>query len=435
MRADTIGKDRQEFHRPDGPFGAPSILPNRGDPIMADRPLRILFSSYHSYLDPSSGSTISLRDLFQLLTGRGWNCQVFCGPQLDYEEPRTIPELLETVKIPFDTRRGGAHGLDFRLYNAIIDDIPVALYETPDAPPTRNLTEQQGKVHAALFEEVLNQFRPDILLTYGGQIMAYPCMVLARQRGTKVVFWLRNTAYSARDFFYPCNGAIVPSEFSTEYYRKTIGIRCTSLPSPLDWERVHCEHIERKYLTFINPSPVKGVYFLAGILKELSVRKPDIPVLVVEGRGGVKWLEKTGFEAQSLPNIRGMRNTRDPREFFSMTRVLLAPSLWQETFGRVTAESLINGIPVLASTRGGLREVVNKGGFLFDIPDSFQPETREMPPRKVVTPWVDTILRLWEDESYYVTACLNARVEAEKWQPEKLADRYEDYFREIVGTR
>lgn len=399
-----------------------------------NRPLRLLFSSYHSYLDPSSGSTISLRDLFRLMTSRGWECQVFSGPQLDYEEKKSIPDLLNYVKIPYQERRGGAHGLDFVLYNAVIDGIPVALYETPDAPPVRKLTEQQGKVHLTLYEKVLEQFQPDVVLTYGGQIMAYPAISMARQRGAAVVFWLRNTAYNHAKFFEHVNGVLVPSGYSVDFYRESIGLPCTSIPSPLDWERVHCDHIDRRFLTFVNPSLVKGVYFFAGIAQELAKVRPEIPILIVESRGKAEWMKKTGADLRGLKNLTGMTNTRDPRKFYSVTRALLAPSLWQETFGRVTAESLINGIPVLASTRGGLREVIGNGGFLFDVPEKYTSTSRILPTAEDVKPWVETILRLWDDESFYVQACLRARVEAEKWKPERLADQYQDYFHRIVTS-
>ncbi len=396
------------------------------------RPLRLLFSSYHSYLDPSSGSTISLRDLFKLMTARGWDCQVFCGPQLDYEEAKSIQELLEYVELPFESRKGGAHGMSFVLYNTIIDDIPVALYETPEAPPKRELTKQQAMVHLALFERVLEQFKPDVMLTYGGQMMAFPTMALARQRGVAVVFWLRNTAYNHASFFEHVNGVLVPSGFSVDYYKQTIGLPCTAIPSPLDWKRVQCDFIDRRFLTFVNPSPVKGVYVFAAVARELARRRPDMPILVVESRGKVDWLKKTGADLSALKNLCGMTNTRDPRKFYSITRVLLAPSLWQETFGRVTAESLINGIPVLATTRGGLREVVGNGGFLFDLPDKYNPKSQELPTADEIEPWVDTILRLWDNESFYVQSCLRARLEAEKWSPERLADRYQDYFWQVV---
>lgn len=398
-----------------------------------DKP-RVLFASYHSYLDPSSGSTISLRDLFQLLIGCGWECQVFCGSQLDYEERKTLPELLQNLNVHYETRNGGAHGLDFILYNTIVDSVPIAIYETPKEPPAHKLSEQQGKVHLALFNKVLEQYRPDVLLTYGGQWMACAAMEMARRQGVAVVFWLRNTAYNHMGLFQHCNGALVPSNFSVEFYKQSIGLECTAIPSPIDWSRVQCEAIDRRFLTFVNPTAVKGVYFFAGIARELARLRPDIPILVVEGRGKVDWLRQTGLRSEDMPNMHGMHNTPDPRKFYSMSRALLAPSLWQETFGRVTAEALINGIPVLASNRGGLPEVVNQGGFVFEIPSQYTSDAKSLPSAAEVEPWVQTIIRLWDDEAFYLQASLRACVEAEKWKPDVLADRYQDYFRRLVQS-
>ena len=42
---------------------------------------RLLFCSYHSYLDPSSGAALSTRDLLELLAAHGWGCAVLSGPE------------------------------------------------------------------------------------------------------------------------------------------------------------------------------------------------------------------------------------------------------------------------------------------------------------------------------------------------------------------
>ena len=56
-----------------------------------------------------------------------------------------------------------------------------------------------------------------------------------------------------------------------------------------------------------------------------------------------------------------------PEEFFKEVDILIHPSLWNEPFGRVVAEGYAYGIPVIASLKGGLPEIVddNKTGFLF----------------------------------------------------------------------
>jgi glycosyltransferase involved in cell wall biosynthesis len=63
----------------------------------------------------------------------------------------------------------------------------------------------------------------------------------------------------------------------------------------------------------------------------------------------------------------------------------------------VAVEALINGIPVLASRRGGLPEVLERVGFLFDVPERYTPESRQVPTADEVAPWVQTIIRLWDD--------------------------------------
>lgn len=60
---------------------------------MPDNP-RLLFASYHAYLDQSSGAALSTRDLFEDLAAHGWECRVACGPKLDYEDGRGPADAL-----------------------------------------------------------------------------------------------------------------------------------------------------------------------------------------------------------------------------------------------------------------------------------------------------------------------------------------------------
>ena len=42
-------------------------------------------------------------------------------------------------------------------------------------------------------------------------------------------------------------------------------------------------HVLPQYVTFVNPEPRKGVHVFARIAEVLARRRPDIPVLLVEG--------------------------------------------------------------------------------------------------------------------------------------------------------
>jgi glycosyltransferase involved in cell wall biosynthesis len=171
----------------------------------------------------------------------------------------------------------------------------------------------------------------------------------------------------------------------------------------------------QRFLTFVNPQSTKGLYVFARLAEQLQRRRPEIPIVVVEARGNAEWLERVPIDLSWCQNLHAMENTHDPRDFYRVTKLLLVPSLWNESFGLVAAEAMINGIPVLASDRGALWEVVGgrgpegtgdqrseiggrregaAGGFLFDIPARYTPETAMVPTAEEVEPWVETIIRL-----------------------------------------
>lgn len=58
----------------------------------------------------------------------------------------------------------------------------------------------------------------------------------------------------------------------------------------------------------------------------------------------------------------------DATSFFNSISVTIVPSLWEEPLGMVVAESHLSGRPVIASSRGGIPEIVdgNLNGILFD---------------------------------------------------------------------
>ena len=70
------------------------------------------------------------------------------------------------------------------------------------------------------------------------------------------------------------------------------------------------------------------------------------------------------------------------------------PSVWVENGGLVAREALANGIPVLASDRGGLPETLGESGFVFTLPPECTPQSGYVPTAQEVAPWVATVERL-----------------------------------------
>ena len=182
-------------------------------------------------------------------------------------------------------------------------------------------------------------------------------------------------------------------------YRRNVGLVGTVIPDPIRLGKVIAENREPKYLTFINPQPEKGATVFARIALKLGRRRPDIPLLVVEGRGKSDALAGLPVDLSGLTNLNRMANTPDPRDFYVVSRAVLMPSLWRESLGRVPIEAMANGIPVLASDRGALPETLGDAGFVFTIPSDARRRAGWCRlPKK--SPWLAVIERLWDDGEF-----------------------------------
>jgi glycosyltransferase involved in cell wall biosynthesis len=384
-------------------------------------------------VDPSSGAALATRDLLEMLTARGWPCGVFCGPHRDFEHGPPLEQLLRVHELPFERKQATGGSTSFRLYHLLQNGVPVTVYDHPAADSRQPPTVGEGEPFLEVFEQILDRFRPDLVLTFGGHWLAQGVVARAKRRGLPVVFGLHNFAYHDAVMFKELNAVWVPSRFAQEHYQQKLGLNCDAIPYTWDWSRIHCPEVEGRYVTFVNPQPHKGVGVFVRIALELGRRRPDVPLLVVEGRGQVPWLGRMGEDLSSLTNLHRMENTPDPRDFYRVSRLVLMPSLWWESFGRVGAEAMINGIPVLASRRGALPETLAEAGFLFDVPERYKPEAILVPTTEEVEPWVQTILRLWDDAAFYAKEQLRCHAAAEAWRPERVLPRYETFFREVVS--
>ena len=66
-------------------------------------------------------------------------------------------------------------------------------------------------------------------------------------------------------------------------------------------------NLPQRYMTFINPEPNKGVYVFARIACELARRRPDIPLLVTQGRSRADALRDPALGLG--PHLRGELET------------------------------------------------------------------------------------------------------------------------------
>ncbi len=406
--------------------------------------MRILLAVHNAYTDHTSGAALTMRILMRWMAQDGHDARVLATARFDARppasvhqhlaehgiSPRRVPPsraFLATVKKRTANLGPGRPTLEFRL-----DGVPVTMLLT-SAPRNTPADRFEGEQFLFLLDQILDGFRPDLLVTYGGHPVVEEAMRRARERGAVTVFALHNYGYEDAGHFTHVDHVTTCSPFLAEHYRRRIGLRSTPLEPAMEWDEVEAPDDLRRFVTFVNPSPHKGSMVFARLADMLGSERPDIPLLVVQSASGAGALNAIpGLDFGKYPQIMASPATPRPADFFALTRLLLVPSACAETFGRVAAEALINGIPPLVSDRGALPQTVGAGGLVLPLPAWLTPETLELPSREEVQPWFDAVCGLWDSPARYALASSAARTTAEQLYHEQvMRKRYREYFESL----
>ena len=369
--------------------------------------------------------------------------------------PRFTVRALATTASEAGELEGGAAAYlrraGFTVYTELLDaagtqralrfaDGPVAhtLLDMPGYP--RELGSPCRLAFALLLEEAL-AWAPDLVYTYGGNDDEVAWRRQARAAGARVIFCLHNMAYLPVDpsFFGPegaVDAVISVSERQAQRYRDALGLESAVLRMPISLEDILAPPPrEPVFATYINPSREKGLLFAVRLLDELARRRPDLPLLVVESRAGADTLLaaalRAGVDLRPHENLMIAPAVPHPREIYAVSRLVLMPSVWEETAARVAAEAMLNGIPPIVSDRGGLPETCGDGGIILPVPEWLTPESEQAASAEEVQPWVAAVEKLFDDEEEYAAACERARLAARRFLPENLAPQYRAFFAEV----
>ena len=116
----------------------------------------------------------------------------------------------------------------------------------------------------------------------------------------------------------------------------------------------------------------KGPHLLIEALPLVSGAISDRSIQVIfAGQGPLRaYLEKRATELGCSDQVTfaGQLPKNELQKLYSRADVVVVPSIVQEAFGRVALEALVSGTPVVASSRGGLPEIVEDGvtGLVVD---------------------------------------------------------------------
>jgi glycosyltransferase involved in cell wall biosynthesis len=365
---------------------------------------RILWASVSCLLDTSSGASIDAREMLRQLSFHG--CEVAVVGAMIFDSEKGVSRLPEHWKSSVEHKK---------LYRVTDPPLEHQLVVTKSLQRSV-MTSLEADRWFGLYVHILESFRPDLVLFYGGQSLDLLISNEAKSRAIPVVSYIMNGNYNGERWRRDVDLIITNSLANADYYYRQDGIALTPVGLFIDSSAVTASVHTRRNLLFINPSIEKGAAIVIQLALLLEKRRPDILFEVVESRG--KWQSllhhisgQFGSPREQLDNVVLTTNTSDMRPLYGRARLLLAPSVAWECAGRVAAEAMLNGIPALVSGRGGLSEMIGNGGITVNFPEAcYEKPYNRLPTMELLMPLVERIIQFYDDEALYNDYVAKARL-------------------------
>jgi surfactin synthase thioesterase subunit len=391
--------------------------------------MKVLLAHNSLYFPSHGGGDKSNRLLMEALAARGHAVQVMArletfGPA----EERRFLEDLDRRNTPVESV---SHGVVRFQRNG------VTVYTLAGSPHLRNA-----------FAHRVEEFQPDVILCSTDDPGALLLELALRYPATRVVYLVRATVAvpfgpdcafpnaSKTDMIGRVDSIIGVSEYVAAYVRQWSGFPAIHVPisllEPGDYSAMGSFHNE--FVLMVNPCAVKGI----SIFTALAGAMPDVPFAAVPTWGtnpdDLAQLEK-------YPNIKIFAPVDDMATLLRRTTVVLVPSVWAEARSRMVVESMIRGIPVIASDVGGLHEA--KMGVEYLLPvnpiqryrahvDTNMVPVAEVPPQDIA-PWQQALHRLLTDRTHYEDVSKRSRAAAMDYANTLHAGWLEEHLENLIA--
>lgn len=173
---------------------------------------------------------------------------------------------------------------------------------------------------------------------------------------------------------------------------------------------------EQIYITCINIHKIKGGEVFLNIIKKL----PNLPFIAIQTENESEDLD-TEIKDTLLQNDINiyMQRCENPVEIYKKTKILLAPSLCDETFCRTVNEAMMNGIPVITTGQGNIKYLIGKQGLIYKSDD--------------IDGWINEINKLYNDQEYYEQQSLYHLNEYNNYSEEKAQQMFYNTCIEVLN--
>jgi len=383
--------------------------------------MKLLFFSPYTLLDSSSGAALCVSALLAELVRQGHTCVAATGAVVDAKN-QLFDKVTDSKPVTTITVENNNTTLPVRHIN--FNGVPH--YVIGEARRAEHLRAMEEVALRKFFLDGFTQLNPDVLLTYGGFTSNYYAGQYAMAKGIKSVLYAASDHY-ARGAAYQLNHVNMILTPSHALRAKLAEISTLPIITTKTFVRradVVCKTRTPEYITFFNPIPSKGLKIAALLASECERLGKPYQFLFVDGRGTREQVVQACPSLKDLKNLHFATNTTDVRKIYERTALCIYPSVWFEAAGRVVIEANANGIPVLACNTGGIAEMLDGAGFLFDPPAETRTNYMADVPASYVEQWISTIDRLHEDPAFMDNAVRRARAADARYDTAGMAQTF-----------
>ena len=342
--------------------------------------MRIMVINTYYYPEIVGGAEYSVKKLSEKLVQEGHTVRVLCTGK---ENSKEIIDGVEVVRIK--------------------DGVVVKTADAPNANAFvklhRWLQELWCVANKGILEREIDDFNPEVIHTNGLYDISPIVWKIAKRRGIRVV-------HTLRDYFLMCprvsltcshsSGTCQKPTFVCKLYRsvnrnsskyvdvvtapsalvlntlKSDGYFKESLgkvvPNATEFDEESVLKIcqKRQEISYSAPQfvflgsliQVKGIQWLIESFR--SLENPDVK-LYIAGKGKLEEYVKSAAKQDSRIQFVGFLGEKEVSELLEKTDVLIAPSIWEEPFGRIVLDAYKHAMPVIVSDCGALPTLVEEG--------------------------------------------------------------------------
>ncbi len=354
--------------------------------------MKILFVQDHVHLPGLGGAIKANRLMLESLAARGHRCHMVTPALTTKAGPETREQFAADrgsrgVRLEYP----GRHVYRYRFRDVLVDAT-----DFPTAKETRNYIHRR-----------IEETQPDWVLVDDDKRRTGLAPALAAAPG-RVLVVLQTVAnlpfgpFAARpdpaqtERMRAARGILVISRFLKGYAADHAGLDSTLVRLPVYGAGPFpvTARFGSGFVLLVNPCTEKGLDIFLALARAL----PGVPFAAVPTWGADEHVLKLLAGAS---NIELVTPAEDIGEIMRRANILIAPSLWPETFGYVVPEAMLRGLPAVVSNVGGLPEAGLGAATVLNVAPLVRMNGGYRRRKQDVEPWIREVSRLREQREHY----------------------------------